>query len=346
MNTWKAARVVPELKKAPPEKTYRQILLDSRKQQLRLTATAVERLRITFDAAVESIRQKIALIPVERHGTPYHRFMLNLQFEITDTMNALKADNRTLLDVGMVELAQNAADREAEVARLVEQPVDPKLLPEIAESFPLTNGQTIPVKFGRLALGAVERVSTRYYRDGLKLSDRLHKLDLQGRKVIADTVTQGIIEQLSARDMAKRLRERMMELSSDGVVPPRHIAMRISVTEIANAHRESSIQSMQSSPGVLKDYISGIRWNLSAAHVSPDRCDLYASRDAGLGPGVYLPNDFPVSHPWCRCFTTAALVAFPESGIGNVKPDPDNVPEGQRRLFNEEFGTVGELVSV
>lgn len=337
---------MPELKKASPEKTYRQILLDSRKQQLRLTATAVERLRITFDAAVESLRQKIALIPDERIGTPFHRAMLQLQFEITDTMNALKVDNRTLLDVGMVELAQNAADREVEVARLVEQPVDPRLLPEIAESFPLTNGQRIPVQFGRLALGAVERVSTRYYRDGLKLSDRLHRLDVQGRKVIADTITQGIVEQLSATDMAKRLQTAMAELAHDGLPPPRHVTMRLARTEIRHAHVESHLVSTEQSPGVMKDYIDGIRWNLSLSHKDADVCDLYASRDAGAGPGIYERAEFPTSHPHCLCFSTTVLKAFPESGIGGAKPDPDNVPEGQRRRFNEEFGTVGELVSV
>lgn len=318
---------MPELKKAPPEKTYRQILLDSRKEQLRLTLTAVERLRITFDAAVESLRQKIALIPDERIGTPFHRAMLQLQFEITDTMNALRADNRTLLDVGMVELAQNAADREVEVARLVEQPIDPRLLPDIDESFPLTNGQRIPVQFGRIALGAVERVSTRYYRDGLKLSERLHKLDIQGRKVIADTIVQGLAEQLSATDMSKRLQAAMGELAHDGLPPPRHVTMRIARTEISNAHREAHVSSTEQSPGILKDYISGVGWRLSLSHKQPDICDVWAAHDEGLGRGVYLPSDVPVDHPHGLCFTVSVLKAFPESGIGGKEPDTSKVPQ-------------------
>lgn len=328
---------MPELKKASPEKTYRQILLESRKRQLRLTATNVERLRITFDAAVESIRQKIELLPDERIGTPWHRAMLQLMSETRDVMDALKRDTGTLLDVGMVELAQNAADREAEVAKFVEAPIDHTLLPSFDEQFPLTNGQQIPVRFGRLALGAVERVTTRYYRDGLKLSDRLHRLDLQGRKVIEDVITQGLVEQISARDMAKRLQTAMGELAHDGKPPPRHVTMRLARTEIRQAHSESFVMASQQSPGVLKDYISGLRWNLSLSHKEPDRCDLYATRDGGLGPGIYLPGEFPVSHPNCLCFGTAQLVAFPESGIGGGVPKPDEVPPNQHRVFAEEF---------
>lgn len=320
---------MPELKKATPEKTYREILLESRKRQLRLTATNVERLRITFDAAVESIRQKIESLPAAQTGTPWHRAMLQLQFETTTVMDALKRDTRTLLDVGMVELAQNAADREVEVAKLVEAPIDPTLLPSFDEQFPLTNGQRIPVQFGRLALGAVERVTTRYYRDGLKLSDRLHKLDLQGRKVIENVITQGIVEQISARDMAKRLQAAMGELAQDGKPPPRHVTMRIARTEINNAHREAHVMSTQAAPGQLKDYISGVRWALSLSHPSADICDSWAAYDSGLGPGVYLPADVPVDHPHGLCMTLSVLVNFPESGVGGKKPDLVNVPPSQ-----------------
>ena len=320
-----------------PEKTYRQILLDSRKQQLRLTATAVRRLEITFDAAVQSIMQKIEALPAERIGTPWHRAQLQLLVDIRTVTESLGKDYTTLLEAGMVELAQNAAEREAAAAALVNAPVDSNLLASLSEPFNLTNGQSVTVQFGRLALGAVERVSTRYYRDGLKLSDRIHRLSASGRKVAEDTIAQGITEGISARDMAKRLQAAMGEASQDGKPPTRHQAMRIARTEIRAAHIESSIQAVQQSPGVLKPYVSGLRFNLSMSHPSADVCDLYATRDAGMGPGIYKPLEFPVSHPHCLCFSTSVLVAMPESGLGGKTPDPDNVPDSQRRQFNQEF---------
>src|SRR5688572_2641605 len=270
-----------EAKKANPEKTYRQILIDSRKTQLRLTATNVRRLEITLDAAITSLMQAVERLPDHRIGTPWYRAQFQLAAEARDVMDALRMDYTTLLDVGMVELAQNAADREAEVAKLVEAAVDPTLLPQFDESFPLTNGQAIPVRFGRLALGAVERVTTRYYKDGLKLSDRIHKLDAQGRRVIENTITQGIVEQISARDLAKRLQTALAEQSRDGLPPPRHVAMRLARTEIRAAHVEAHLASTEQSPGVLKDYISGVRFNLSMSHAESDICDLYAARDTG-----------------------------------------------------------------
>lgn len=319
-------------------KEYRQILRDSRKSQLRLSATNVERMRVTFDAATESIRQRIADLPDHRVGTPWHRAQLQLLADVRTVLDGFRRDYTSLLDVGMIELAQNAADREAAVAILVAAPVDPTLLPVVEQTVLLTNGQNIPVKFGRLALGAVERVTTRYYRDGLKLSDRIHNLDGQARKVVEDVLIQGITEQISAVDMAKRLQETMQV--------PRHIAMRISRSELRAAHVEAHLMSCQSSPGLLKEYISGVRYNMSLSHPESDICDLYASRDAGLGPGVYLPAEFPISHPNCMCYSSSQLVAFPESGIGGAKPNPDSVPDNQRRRFAEEFPSASQGVLV
>lgn len=327
---------MPEFKRESTAKDYRQILIDSRKRQLRLTATAVRRLEITFNAAIESIAQKIESLPAERVGTPWHRAALQLTADIRTVMDGLKADGSKLLDVGMVELAQNAADREAATANLVGADKDPSLFPDLDQTFVLSNSQEIAVSFGRLALRAVERVATRYYRDGLKLSDRLYRIDVRARKVIEDTITQGIVEGTSARDLAKRLREVMKDASVSGQPTPMHQLMRITRTEINNAHREASILSTQTSPGELKPYISGVRWNLSLSHPESDICDVWAAHDSGMGPGIYLPDSVPVDHPHGLCFLTTVLKEFPDSGIGGKKPDVGNVPESMLRYYSEQ----------
>lgn len=308
---------------------YRQILIDSRKRQLRLTATAVKRLEVTFDAAIQSITQKIESLPAERVGTPWHRAQLQLIADIRSVMDGLRKDYTTLLEAGMVELAQNAADRESAVAALVNAPPDPQLAITYDEAFNLTNGQSINVSFGNLAIRAVDRVATRYYRDGLKLSERIHRFDTYGRKIIEDTLMQGIVEGISARDMAKRLQTAMGEASLDGKPPTRYQAMRIARTEINNAHREAHVMSTEAAPGVLKEYIRGVRWNLSLSHQDADICDIWATHDSGMGPGVYLPADVPADHPHGLCFTTTVLKEIPESGIGGKAPDTANVPPSQ-----------------
>lgn len=339
--------MIPELKRSLTGKDYVAILKASRKRQLLLTATNVQRIAVTFDAAAESIAQRIAALPGSRVGTPWHRAQLQLLADIRTVLEGLRKDYRTLLDVGMLELAQNAADREAAVAEFVSAAPDGRLAPTLAESFGLTNGQSIPVEFGRLSLSAVERVTTRYYKDGLVLSDRLWKLDARVQRAVADTVTQGLIEGTSARDLATRLRRTLAEATQDGLPPPRHQAMRIARTEVRNAWIESAVAASEQSPGVLKDYISGLRWNLSMSHSDKDAdvCDLYATRDNGAGPGIYIPQDFPVGHPACMCFSTSVLKAFPDSGVGGAAPRPDDVPDSQRRVFNEQF-PEGAMVAV
>lgn len=50
-----------------------------------------------------------------------------------------------------------------------------------------------------------------------------------------------------------------------------------------------------------------VRWLLSVSHVEADECDDKATRDSGLGRGVYLPRDVPghPSHYGCLCVLEA-----------------------------------------
>lgn len=316
------------------EEEYRQIILASRKTQLQLTADNIRRLETTFDNAIQSIVAKIEALPAERQGAAWHRYQFRLLSDLRSTMEGLKKDYQTLLEAGMVELAQNAATREANTAKLVNAATDPGLFPDLSRTLTLSNGVDVQVQFGNLAIRAVERAANRYYSDGLKLSDRLYKLNTLTKQTIEDTIIQGLAQGTSARDLAKLLQTALIEAGSDN---PKMHAMRIARTEINTSWRESHILSTQSSPGVFKDYIEGIRWNLSSAHVALDQCDLFASYDQGMGEGVYGPGDVPSSHPRCFCFTTTVLVNFPNSGISEMKPNPDGVPENQRRLFEQQY---------
>lgn len=312
------------------EAEYVRIMKTARRRQLTLTAENSRRLERTLSAAAEDIAARIEALPDEREGSAWHTAQFQLLSDIRTVLAALKQDYSTLLEVGMVQLAQVSADREVQTAELLGAAVDPRLLPNIERAVPLAEGGQATVQFGRLALDAVERTANRYYADGLKLSDRLYNLDATARKAIEDVLIHGIAEQVSAHDMARRLRSHLLEAGADNV---RYKALRIARTEMRNAHTEAALLSVQSSPGVLKDYVSGLRWNLSLSHPAPDVCDLYATRDTGLGPGVYLPDDFPVSHPNCLCFQTAVLKAFPESGLGGAVPNPDAVSESVRAGF-------------
>ena len=76
----------------PDAKDYRRIVIDARRKQLRLTATNVKRLEATFNAASESIAQKIEASPAERIGTPWHRAQLQLLADIRTVTASLSKD--------------------------------------------------------------------------------------------------------------------------------------------------------------------------------------------------------------------------------------------------------------
>ena len=75
-------------------------------------------------------------------------------------------------------------------------------------------------------------------------------------------------------------------------------ARRLARTEITRAHGAATIWAAERTPGNV-----GVKWNLSGSHPKSDPCDVHASRDSGLGPGVYPPKDVPryPEHPMDLC---------------------------------------------
>lgn len=58
--------------------------------------------------------------------------------------------------------------------------------------------------------------------------------------------------------------------------------------ELVRAHGRATVWAAQRAPMEM-----GVAWRLSARHPKPDACDVHASLDTGLGPGVYRPNAVP-----------------------------------------------------
>ena len=52
-----------------------------------------------------------------------------------------------------------------------------------------------------------------------------------------------------------------------------------------------------------------LKWNLSPQHRDADACSTNASRDSGLGRGIYEWRDFPAipQHVRCRCYASTAV---------------------------------------
>ena len=324
-------------RETPPERVYRQILVNARHSQLKLTQANLRRLMRTFDDAAESIAQQLIDIPgvyLGPEGALSQAAMRETLRNIDTLLASLARDYANLLDAGMLQVAQAAADREQEIGRFTGAPNDPGLQAEIDRTVMTADGLEVTVRFGRVSGTAVERLASRYYRDGLRLSDRLYNLDAITRRVIEDTLIQGVTEGASARKVAGRLVD---NLTAAGSANPGFHAMRIARTELNNAHREAHLLSVLTPEGAMKEWVQGVRWNLSLGHKDPDICDIYASHEAGLGAGVYLPRDVPTDHPHGLCHLTTVLKAYPDVYGPGKQPQPFDVPESQIAYYADRL---------
>lgn len=311
---------------------YRQLIVQARKEQLRATADNVRRLERTYNAAAESMAAQLLDLPgymLTAEGALRQAYLRTALLNLGVTLENLRRDYADQLNISTLDSAQMAADREAKLETLMTNAParDDRLLAMFNRTAQLTDGSSFTVAFGRVAQSAVEATASRVYRDGLRLSDRLYNLDVAGRKVVEDTLVQGIAEGTSARTLAGRL---VPQLTAAGAANPKYQAMRIARTEINAAYREAHIRGAMTQGGVLKPYLIGVRWNLSlAAHKQADICDVYAAHDEGMGPGVYAPLNVPSEHPHGLCITTSALREFPDVGLPQRSPDPAAVPQSQ-----------------
>lgn len=324
---------------APSATDYRKILVAARRRQLEVSRENLGRLEATFNAAAESLAGQLLNVPgymLDEEGAIRQAFLRQIIQSLDATLANLRQDYGALLDVGLLEGAQAAADRQAAVEALMTSSAakDPHLEASLRRLVSLSDGSQVTAAFGRTALGAVEALARRIYGDGLKLSDRLYNLDQGARKVVEDTIVQGVAEQVSAVHLAERLQE---SLAAAGADNPRYQAMRIARTEINNAHREASVRAaLDPETGEMKDFLAGVRWNLSLSHQAPDICDVWAAHDEGAGEGIYSPASVPVDHPHGLCFVTMELKAFPGVSGPGKEPDVEGVPDSQVDYYAEQ----------
>jgi hypothetical protein len=131
------------------------------------------------------------------------------------------------------------------------------------------------------------------------LSPRVYKNAALASGAVERVVRAGIIQQLSAKELAENVKKYISPTVPGGVS---YAAMRLARTELNNAFHEA--QKIEGEA----PWVKGTKWNLSNSHPTgkPDECDLYATQNVhGLGKGVYPVDSIPDKpHPHCLCFMT------------------------------------------
>lgn len=184
-----------------------------------------------------------------------------------------------------------------------------------------------PATRNLLAEAAVRFVERFVAADGLKLSDRLWRIDRGATQAIADALRRAVVmgrdasaatADFLARDEAvpPDVRARLGLNGQEAVgravrealtVDPNNAysrALRVFRTELNRAHGQAYQSGAASHPDVI-----GMKYNLSPSHPRTDICDVYAHANLyGLGPGVYPVGQAPwPAHPNTMSYLTAVF---------------------------------------
>lgn len=133
------------------------------------------------------------------------------------------------------------------------------------------------------------------------LSARVWKNASLAQGTVERLIRAGIIQGLSARELAQNVRSHISPSTPGGVG---YAAMRLARTELNNAFHEAQKQT------AAAPWVRSVQWNLSSTHKSrtkgTDKCDLMAGQNIfELGPGRYPADSIPDKpHPQCLCFVT------------------------------------------
>ncbi len=156
----------------------------------------------------------------------------------------------------------------------------------------------------RISQEAVHFVQNFAAADGLKLSDRVWRLNQGAKEVLTRSIGQAVVSGWDASRAAAQfmydgkpvpidVRQRLYAGKADALVRNADLltgdggevwkADRVFRTEINRAHGTAYMAGAEKTPGFV-----GFRFLLSPRHPKPDICDLLASQNLhGLGAGVY-----------------------------------------------------------
>lgn len=166
--------------------------------------------------------------------------------------------------------------------------------------------EALPTEQAEIMRAAARRMAesgliTEANRISANLSPRVWNNAQLASGAIERTIRAGIIQGLSARELAGTVRAFILPSTPGGVS---YAAMRLARTELNNAFHQRQIAVAQNKP-----WVESVRWNLSGSHPRKDRCDELATQNAhDLGAGFYPTGDVPNKpHPHCLCHLTYEL---------------------------------------
>lgn len=240
--------------------------------------------RVLRAAAIEAERLVATMAPAQGVGAQVQRAQLQaLTEQLRRNQAALWGNVTRATERGISAGTLAAAEGHATmVGMLAEAGADARLAETIRQA----------------ARFSAESVRAKYLND-INLSGRVYRNSQWGIRKANEVVVRGLAQNLSARQMAGRVRHLIRPDTPGGIS---YASMRLARTEINNGFHATNVEMYGNSP-----FVEAAQWVLSGSHPMPDDCDDYSEADDyRLGQGVFLPEHVPEKpHPHCLCYTVA-----------------------------------------
>lgn len=154
---------------------------------------------------------------------------------------------------------------------------------------------------------------------GLPLSKSIWNLQKYTTTQINDVIARGVLLGKDVNGISRDLRPFLVAGSDKaiktGVRARRgtaaYNANRLARSSLFYARKDTHRTNVKQLNEAGFDYVTGIKWNLSAQHPMLDVCDAWATESspgARYGPGEYAPNDVPMGHAQDMCHTSDVLM--------------------------------------
>ena len=254
---------------------------EDREPLIRLLTVQVGLDRELASALLDAARDTERRILRERKGIRLSQLTILLR-DLRGIQSRLWVGEIAEIIASRMRTVENAASRAARsLDEFLENAVGRRRAQILVEAFSARVQQGLRVDASRVP----QQLSTAVYRNAALSSGKIETI-----------IRSNLIRGNGAREMAEQVRPLIDPRVRGGVS---HAATRLGRTELANAFHDRQIVEAD------REWVRGVRWNLSRSHPRKDECDRLASHDAGLGAGVWDKRAVPRKpHPQCMCYMT------------------------------------------
>jgi len=174
----------------------------------------------------------------------------------------------------------------------------------------------------------------RYTRETIPLSDKVYRTQQLSQGYVDQAVNSALGRGLSARELAKEVRDLIRPDTPGGVS---YAAMRLARTEINAANKYAS-----ETDNAEKPFVDSIEWKLSLTHPKKEKdiCDRYAE------DSPYPKDEVPATpHPQCLCYQVPKVLDEDEF-IKNLQGGDYDKYLSDKYGIDDEFPAEREKVAL